>query len=163
MITDTYIVSDYCLEEIIVMQLVKYSYRLMLELATSQPRTAPLRPRYLGIKQIIGLSGEKKKRTTGQEEKKDDNHRLRVAVCLFISSYSNNMYERHCSVLVLISISFLHSIIKRYKSCNYHTEQMNSQPQHSFMFNMTQTSSNHSSKTEDQQSPRTLSPSSNTD
>lgn len=67
MITDTYIVSDYCLEEIIVMQLVKYSYRLMLELATSQPRTAPLRPRYLGIKQIIGLSGEKKR---GQLDKK---------------------------------------------------------------------------------------------
>jgi hypothetical protein len=70
MITDTYIVSDYCLEEIIVMQLVKYSYRLMLELATSQPRTAPLRPRYLGIKQIIGLSGEKKKEDNWTRRKK---------------------------------------------------------------------------------------------
>jgi len=52
------------------MQLVKYSYRLMLELATSQPRTAPLRPRYLGIKQIIGLSGEKKRGQLDKKKKK---------------------------------------------------------------------------------------------
>jgi hypothetical protein len=50
------------------MQAVKYAYRLMLELVTSQPRTAPLRPRYLGIKQIIGLSGGEKKK--GQLDKK---------------------------------------------------------------------------------------------
>jgi hypothetical protein len=35
-------------KEIIVMQLVKYSKQLMLELATPQPRTTPLRPHYHG-------------------------------------------------------------------------------------------------------------------
>jgi len=46
------------------MQLVKYSKQLMLELATSQPRTTPLRPHYHGINLIIVSSSGKRRKTT---------------------------------------------------------------------------------------------------
>lgn len=75
-----------------------------------------------------------------RRKKKPDKNSLKVAVrlSLFISSY-DNMYERHCSLLVLISISFHHSIINCHKVGLSYI--VNSQPHPPFRFNMTQASS----------------------
>jgi hypothetical protein len=105
----------------------------MLELATSQPRTTPLGPHYQGIKPITGFRGKNKEK----EKKLPDKNSLNVAVrvSLFISSY-DNMYERHFSLVVLISIPFRHSINNCHKVGLSYI--VNPQPHHPFRFNMTQ-------------------------
>jgi hypothetical protein len=80
------------------------------------------------------VQGEKIKR---RKKKLPDKNSLNVAirVSLFISSY-DNMYERHFSLVVLISIPFRHSINNCHKVGLSYI--VNPQPHHPFRFNMTQ-------------------------